>query len=215
MTAAPSYVAEAAADAVRAVARQVATPSARALADRADTIVSSPAELAAGLVAAIGEVAQTDQLEALAKDGVTLPAVPRTTANRRRQAANQTALVEFVRGAAVVELALHSAATIFKDRVSAVAARDMIGEILDSRSAEADTETFTAYRALRAAVAAHVSAIAADLPRVVTADPAAVLSSLVLAYSFYGGVARAGEIAARNGLPRPGFVPAQPIEVLV
>lgn len=210
----PSYVATEAAQAVRAAADAIATPAAQALSARADSAVHDGAALAASLVAAVAEVESANRLEALAEDGVTLPAVAETTANRRIQAKNQTAIVDLVRSAAVVQYARRSARESFTDRESAIDRRARTGELLDDRSAGADGATFTAFRALRSAVSTHVRQVADGLPRVSTSSPAAILPSLTLAYSIYGGIGRAGEIAARNRLPRPGFVPARPIEVL-
>ena len=79
---------------------------------------------------------------------------------------------------------------------------------LDDRAAYADSRTYGAFRALRAAVSAHVARAAQTLPRVTTATPAAVRPSLVLAYAIYGDIARAGEIAANNRLARPASCPA-------
>ena len=44
--------------------------------------------------------------------------------------------------------------------------------------------------------------------------PAEPLPALVLAYDLYEDVARDGEIAARNKIRHPGFVPAEPMKVL-
>ena len=140
--------------------------------------------------------------------------MPETTASRRIQAANQAALQDLVRGLAAVALARHAAAAGYEDRQAAAAARDRIGDLLDARAERADTDTFAALRALRAAVAGHAARLSRNLPAVTTHAPAAVAPSLALAYDIYGDAARAGETAARNRLPRPGFVPARPIEVL-
>lgn len=210
----PSFVAEAAAEAVRMAAAEIGTPQAEALAAEAGTIVYDPPALAERLRAAIAELEDSPRLANLAEGGLTLPAVPETTASRRIQRANQSALVDFLRGLATVALARRSAIEAFPDRTSAFNAREEVGDLLDARESAASAGVFRSLRALRAAVVAHVARIARDLPQVTSATPAAVLPALVVAYDVYGDVARAGEIAARNRLPRPGFVPARPIEVL-
>ena len=120
-----SFVAEATADVLRQAAREIATPTAQAASDEAVALVFSPATLAARVTAAIAEIPDPDMLATVAESGLTLPAVPVTTANRI-QAANQAALVDLVRGAATVELARRTAAQTWNDRVSAAADRDRV-----------------------------------------------------------------------------------------
>ena len=211
----PSYVAAAAADAVRRAAAEIGTPEAQALAAEAEAIVHDPPALAEALRAAVAALEDMPRLARLAAQGLALPAVPETTASRSIQAANQAALVDLVRGLATVALARQIAGADFAERTGAFAARDEASTLLDEREAAASTAAFHALRALRAAVVAHVARIAQGLPQVTSATPAAVLPALVLAYDVYGDIGRADEIAARNRLPRPGFVPARPIEVVV
>ena len=88
----------------------------------------------------------------------------------------------------------------------------MAGDALDERSvAVADSETFASLRDLRAAVVDHVVQELRRLPPVIQATPANVQPSIVLSYDLYEDVDRAGEIVGRIELPRPGFVPANPI----
>ena len=117
------------------------------------------------------------------------------------------------RVAAITELAKRISEETYQDRDSAIAARDMWVDLLDDIAGQLDTETFTAMRALRANVTAHISRVAGDLPQVVTATPAAIIPSLVVSYAVYGDLDQADDIAGRNRLPRPGFVPARPIEI--
>ena len=209
----PSYVVDAAAAAVRAAATEIGMPATLDLSARAAALVHDPAALAAALAAAIAEVAD-DRLASMATAGLTLLAVPLTTANRRIQARNQAALVDLVRGLATVRLAERTGQRRFIDRAGAVEARDAVGEALDDRAALADSAAFAALRALRSAVVNHVADAVRDLPAVLEATPAAVLPALVVAYDIYDDIGRADEIAARNRLARPGFVPTRPIEVL-
>ena len=74
--------------------------------------------------------------------------------------------------------------------------------------------TYGRLRQIRAALVERLSGLADALPQVVDAQPAAIVPSLALAYSIYGDIERADEIASRNRLARPGFVPARPIRVL-
>ena len=117
------------------------------------------------------------------------------------------------RTAAIAELAQRISEETYLDRDSAIAARDTFVDLLDDIAGQLDTQTFTAMRALRADVTAHISRVAGDLPQVVTATPAAIIPSLVVSYAVYGNLDQADNIAGRNRLPRPGFVPARPIEI--
>lgn len=211
----PSYVQDAAADVVKEAGTEIGTTTAREVRDGAGSLVFTPSDLAAELITAIQEVGTLAELEELAESGLgELAAVPQTTSNRKRQATNQAALVDLVRGIATVELGRRAARETYSDRTSAIEQRDRVGDRLDERGRNADTDTFTALRELRAAVSAHVTEVVTDLPQVVEAAPATILPSLALAYAIHGDVDRAGEIAARNRLPRPGFVPARPIQVV-
>jgi prophage DNA circulation protein len=67
---------------------------------------------------------------------------------------------------------------------------------------------------LRAAVWEDLTARARDSARLRDHRIYATLPGLAVAYDLYEDVAREPEIAARNRLPRPGFVPAGIIRVL-
>lgn len=137
-----------------------------------------------------------------------------TTPNRKALEDRLAALDGLVKAATAVELARRVATTSFTDRRSAVEARDLVGELLDEVAAAADTAAFRSYQALRAAVFARIGEALGELPEVLEATPGAIRPSLALAYDVYRDIGRAAEVAARNRLPRPGFVPAQPIELL-
>lgn len=143
-----------------------------------------------------------------------LTAVPQTTASRRLQASNQAALTGLVRDLAAGRLAERTGLRTFLDRGAALAARDLAGAAIDARAEAADTSTFRTLRTLRAAMTDRLAETVAELPAVLEATPGAVGPSLVLAYDLYDDTDRAAEIAARNNLRRPGFVPSRPIELL-
>ena len=64
---------------------------------------------------------------------------------------------------------------------------------------------------LRAGVVEHVREEILRLPPVIIATPASVQPSLAIAYDIYEDIDRAADIVGRAVLPRPGFVPANPI----
>ena len=210
----PSYVQDAAAALVQAFADAVKTPAARALAAQASSVVFTPSALAQGVRTAVREITRLEDLENLATSGLSdLPPVPTTTINRRRQAKNQAAFVALVRRAATIELARRVPRETFTDRTRAAAVRDQVSDLIDDQQTTAGTAHYQSLRALRAAVSTHIQSILPTLPRVVRTTPATVLPSLVLAYEIYGEIEQAGNIADRNRLARPGFVPAHPVEL--
>ena len=214
MTTFASFVGNEAAAAVRAAASEIG-PTAAGLATDAADLVYLPSELAAEVRAAIVAITDIDRLIVLATSGLAaLPTVSTATANRRRQGANQAALAELVRGTATVTLAERVAAETYRDRTALITARDAVVDAIDARAELATTEAFRALQSLRGAIVSRVDTQLRDLPQIVQATPGVVRPSLVLAYSIYDDIGRAGEIVGRNELPRPGFVPARPIEVL-
>ena len=214
MTTFSSFVADEAAAAVRAAASEIG-PTAGPLAADAAALVYRPSALAAAIRAAIVAITDIDRLIGLATSGLaTLPGVSIATANRRRQGANQAALTELVRGIASVALARRVAAEGYRDRTALITARDAVIDAIDARAELATTDTFRALQSLRGALASRVDAQLRNLPQIVRATPGVVRPSLTLAYAIYDDIGRAGEIVGRNELPRPGFVPARPIEVL-
>ncbi|MFN8726257.1 MAG: hypothetical protein ACK5XB_11990, partial [Rhodospirillales bacterium] len=84
-----------------------------------------------------------------------------------------------------------------------------------------DDGSAAALVALRNAVARDLNARAGDLSRVANIRPASTQPSLRLAWQLYGDdpdtvLDRASQIAARNGVRHPGFVPGgRDIEVLL
>lgn len=156
----------------------------------------------------------------LTEFGTDLPAVPQTTPSRAVQAANQQAVVSLVRRSAVIAAARAAADIDFTSYNDAVATRDELAEIFEKEIvAAADAGDDVAYEALaavRGAMVADITQRGAPLSRLGTYTPPLTMPVLVIAHRLYGDASRADEIAARNGLRHPGFVPGgEPLEVLV
>jgi prophage DNA circulation protein len=97
----------------------------------------------------------------------------------------------------------------------AVAARTLLEDAIDDQAASVTDAEFVALQELRARLAAQVPPPGSTLPRRRRLVLARATSSIVLAYRIHDDVGRADEIAARNHVPHPGFLPAGvPIEVL-
>lgn len=96
----------------------------------------------------------------------------------------------------------------------AVALRRNLGRALDAESLTADDELYQVLQDARAAVHQDIGARLDGAARLRLVTPPEPLPALVLAYDLYEDVARDGEIAARNKIRHPGFVPAEPLKVL-
>lgn len=221
-------------DTLRALARKITTiPSqllgflhqASDLSGALSQLITAPADLANSIIALVSGLQHIamQPLDALDVYGNLLDWVPDvapttgTTPARLQQMANRTALIALVRGAAVAGAAAavaaipaQSSATVrgFDTRAAALAARDLITAAIDAQQLTAAPDVYAALSDLRVALVRDITERAAALPRLVSYTSAAVVPATVLAWRLYASPARASDIAARNGLIYPGFVPA-------
>ena len=197
---------------MQAAADEIGGPLAPELRRNAAALVYNVRQLGLDMDAAIGVLTDIDKLEDMAFNALDdYPAVVGTTLNRNQERNNQAALINFVRGLATVRFAERVGIEAYRDREQARANRDSSTEALDQREADANTRVFRSLRQLRAAVVEHVREELLRLPPVIVATPASVQPSLAIAYDIYEDIGRAGDIVGRITLPRPGFVPANPI----
>lgn len=135
------------------------------------------------------------------------PAAIQADANNRMLATlvRQTAITEH----AALVVAQAETGAGFATRDEAVAVRDELADAVDTEQErpETDAATFAALGAARAAIVRNIPSAALSLPRVVSYTPRSTLPSVVVAYQLYGDAGRAVEIAERNRLTYPGFVP--------
>lgn len=139
---------------------------------------------------------------------------PSTTPTRITERANYDALVNYVRRLAITgasTLLLTRAFTSYED---AVTARDQVLEAIDRNTEEVTDDAFPQLNDLHGTLIDSVPGIDSDLPRLQTYAPPAVVSSLVLAHRLYGDLTLEADVVARNKVRHPGFVPAEPLEVL-
>ncbi|KAB7624317.1 DNA circularization protein [Alkalilimnicola sp. S0819] len=189
------------------LAQLIRTPA--ALAERVTGLISDVAGLADNPLAALGVYRK------LFGAGGDDAAVPATTANRRQQADNQTALHNLVRRTAVIEAARTAATVEWETADEALAMQEQLAEQLDDQAFTANDDTYVALVDLRAATVQDLTRRGAQLARVNHVTPQATLPALVLAHRVLGDARRAEEIVERNRLSHPGFVPGgQTIEVL-
>lgn len=146
------------------------------------------------------------------------PAVPMTTANRKRQAKNQEALLALVERTAVIEACRMTPYIPLESRTEAVAVRDALTDRLDALAEKAPDVLYKRLEALRTAVVADITKRGPELSRIGSYTPKVTRPALVLAYELYRNLGtdanRATELAARNRITHPGFVPGgQALEV--
>ena len=209
-----SFVADAAIAVVQAAADEIGGPAAAELRRNAAVLVYNVGQLGQDMDSAIAAIAEIDKLEDLAYNALsTYPAVIGMTRNRNQERNNQAALIDFVRALSTVRFAERVGLEEYRDREQARSERDSATEALDQREADASTRVFRALRGLQAAVVEHVRDELLRLPPVIVATPASVQPSLSIAYDIYEDIDRASDIVGRITLPRPGFVPANPIEL--
>ena len=143
------------------------------------------------------------------------PAVPTgLTPARTQQAANAAAVHQLVRCSLLAQAVGMSSVLDVTVQTDALAVRDALCRALDMESLVSADALYDALQAARRAVWADISARASQGARVIAIRPGEVLPALVLAYDQYEDAARGDEIAARNHVVHPGFMPAQTLQVL-
>lgn len=130
------------------------------------------------------------------------------TATRRRANESASAVQAALRSSAVVEQARQIAKASYASQQAALEARADILDRLDAETATAPDALFQALDGLRATIAAAVPGDDNATPRLFGVTLDAVTPALVLAYRLYADPERGEEIAQRNGVDNPGFLPA-------
>lgn len=148
--------------------------------------------------------------------GVLSAPVPLRTATPGRQQAvlNTAAINALVRRAMLAQavgISSHVDATV---QSAAYGVRNALCNALDLESLVADDASYEALQTARRAVWADLTARASGSARLIDYTPLAVLPALVLAYDRYEDAGRAVELASRNNLAHPGFVPMRALQVL-
>ena len=150
------------------------------------------------------------------------PVFPERTPSRTREAENRRTLLWLFHSSAVAELARLAAAAPFASYDDAIALRDAVTTRLDTLAIDAadrgEDAQADAYDRLRRALVRDIATRGSTLARLHTLTLATTEPALVIANRIYGraGVdGRAADIAARNRIAHPGFVPgAMPLQML-
>ena len=179
----------------------------------AATLVRDPVTLAARVSSAIGGMTGVSPMLKLAANGFGLASVAATTPTRLLQKNNRAALVGLLNNVSLAGAIRSLPATTFETSADAYAQRDAIAVEVDRQSLTAPYEMVRALSSGLAAVTRHVSATAPALPRLLSIRPSMTRPAIVHAFDLYGDdvssvTAKAAQIASRNKLRHPGFVPA-------
>ncbi|MDE2342914.1 MAG: DNA circularization N-terminal domain-containing protein [Betaproteobacteria bacterium] len=125
----------------------------------------------------------------------------------------QTATVSVWRRAALTGIARGTAIYQPSSYDDAAAQINAITTLMDAEILSAadlgDTESYLAFRALRAAVCQDLIARGGNLPHLITVQRGAALPSLVLAYQLYQDATRSDDLIARVNTPAPLWMPTK------
>jgi len=190
-------------------------------------LVNSPADLSGGIVDQVRTFlfqagSSLADLQRLVDIGANFPSISLGTDIRMQQARNQHAIVALSQAAGVSAAAESLADTDFASQQEATTALQVIGDVMDAIQEEVDPfgapvsdDVYLAMQDLRAAVADDIRERGMRLPEVSTYTPHTTLPALLIAHTLYGDATREADIAQRNNLRHPGFVPGgDPLEVL-
>ncbi len=141
-------------------------------------------------------------------------AVPLLTPSRRIEADNSAALLWLFHTAAAGELVRNAALAPFSSYDEAAATRDAIADRLDRLALAAadrgDDDGAAGFDTLRRALVRDIASRSISLARLYTIQTDASEPALAIANRHYGAAgieARAADLAARNHVAHPGFVP--------
>lgn len=164
---------------------------------------------------ALGKAAEGEDAAAAVENFLTygedFDAISLTTKNRERENANRDALISLVRQAASAAYVLAVTQSDFPDRRAAVQARADISELLSLELARLtgheSHDVFWRIDELRGLAADYFDQLIADLAPINKIAAGASMPSLFWANYLYGDAMRAPELADRNRVKHPMFMP--------
>jgi prophage DNA circulation protein len=190
------------------------------LINTASTLATSPVDLVSSVRGAINGIAGSfnNALDALYAYE-TLFGVSRTTSqgastSARTAERNEDAVLDLARQEAAAGAARAAVRVEWDSRGDAIAARERILAEIDDLSDTAGDATFLALEGLRATLVDMVPAPGQDLPYTDTVVLQGSIPAIVLSYREYGTIAFTEQLARRNKVPHPGFMP-QGVEIEV
>jgi prophage DNA circulation protein len=181
------------------------------------TVQDAASALAVGVSALTEQVRQAfadpaDQIRILISLATFEPPIPTYTDPLGLEiVAAAEAAAALCQRAALISLALATSVYLPQSQQEAFSLRSTVCDMLDDAATAAadagDNNTYSAFRAMRTAVANDLATRAALLPALIAYTFAAPLPSLAVAWLLYGDISRANEIANRAEAPHPGFLP--------
>jgi prophage DNA circulation protein len=145
-----------------------------------------------------------------------LDPVAETTPTRERQNINQAAIALLVKECVIVAACTSVAEVAYTSAGAALDTRDWLVDAIDDLTELMDDDaSYAAFAALRAALVAHLTKTATDLPKLASYTPLRTVPALVLSQELYGSIDLAQDVIERNNVRNPVFVPGERvIEVL-
>jgi prophage DNA circulation protein len=175
----------------------------------AAALVATTQSLASGLDAAAAQDAMASLAESFAVPAPTSTSTPSAAV----AAANVSGVLQLARLAALTAWANAVIARTYTDRPSAVTARAEVAERFERELNNCPGARFAAlYIAIEAVqgdVVAYLTQLMANLAPVKQVETAISLPSLVAAWKLYQDPTRAVDLALRNGVRHPSFMPLQ------
>lgn len=196
--------------------------SATNLINSASQLATSPASLAQTVLDSIDNVANAAgtargalfAYEALA-ERLNPPAPTGASSNALAADSNAQLVTDLALQAAAIGAAQSAANIDWATYEEAIEARARIAALLTSLLEKATAELAQSFRKMRSTLLRAVPPSGENLPRLASVELAGSTPSIVLAYQLYDDADRGAEIAARNRVRHPAFLPAgEPLEVL-
>jgi prophage DNA circulation protein len=146
-------------------------------------------------------------LDALTFDDM-LGAVNEGSANGVREAANRKAIINATKVITIAETARLTTTLPFESYTQASATREAFIDAFEAMLPDLSDEVIDVVLLLQAKLVQHLDAVASALPDLRTYTTARMMSAAEVAHDVYGDASRADEVADRNGIGNPNFIPA-------
>lgn len=136
-----------------------------------------------------------------------VPANP--TPSRQHQVVTQGQILDLVQGTVVITSGTASSQVDYRDREQAADVQTAFEQVLEQVELKVSDALYEALQQVKVDMVADLSGRGAGLPSVTRLMPERTLPTLVHAYRLYQDATRADQLASRNNLENPLFVPAK------
>ena len=121
----------------------------------------------------------------------------------------QGQILDLVQGTVVITSGTASSQVDYRDREQAADVQIAFEQVLEQVELKASDALYEALQQVKVDMVADLSGRGAGLPSVTRLMPERTLPTLVHAYRLYQDATRADQLASRNNLENPLFVPAK------